>query len=331
VFDQEESWRRRRGRLFDSAFVLRTATRQIRVLTVDEHQPIQEGLAAMINREDDMTVVAAAYSGEEAIAGIRRHRPDVVTLDLLLPDMPSRRNVGMQTEDDPDDWPVNCTTPINPTRFVSPDSSMYNAPHKKRSGLVYYMHDASAEFRFRLAGDLSRETTQDLEQARQTASSVLGLRCLVVDLTGLISIDAAGRELLKDWQAIGAQMTVISTEEQARIQLMTGVPVTVVGTKAGASKWLPPQAAALLLAALLALLLAATAVAAHSTQSARKRPQSVAMPASATIRAPISDLRSVTLFTLLTRPSKAGRGCRWPWKDAGRGSLLPEEEMAAAG
>jgi len=72
----------------DSAYLLRAVTRQIRVLTVDEHQLIQEGLAAMINREDDMTVVAAASSGEEAIAAIRRHRPDVVTLDLLLPDMP---------------------------------------------------------------------------------------------------------------------------------------------------------------------------------------------------------------------------------------------------
>lgn len=42
----------------------------------------------MINREDDMTVVAMASNGEEALNDVRRHRPDVVTLDLLLPDMP---------------------------------------------------------------------------------------------------------------------------------------------------------------------------------------------------------------------------------------------------
>jgi DNA-binding NarL/FixJ family response regulator len=68
--------------------VLRAIHRQIRVLTVDEHQLVQEGLAAMINREDDMSVVAAASSGEEAIEAVRCYRPDVVTLDLLLPDMP---------------------------------------------------------------------------------------------------------------------------------------------------------------------------------------------------------------------------------------------------
>src|SRR5215472_7830843 len=67
---------------------LRAVPRRIRVLTVDGHQLVQEGLAAMINREEDMTVVATASSGEEAIYDVRRYRPDVVTLDLLLPDMP---------------------------------------------------------------------------------------------------------------------------------------------------------------------------------------------------------------------------------------------------
>src|SRR5215467_255381 len=67
---------------------LRTVPRRIRVLTVDGHQLVQEGLAAMINREEDMTVVATASSGEEALDDVRKYRPDVVTLDLLLPDMP---------------------------------------------------------------------------------------------------------------------------------------------------------------------------------------------------------------------------------------------------
>lgn len=67
---------------------LRMVPRAIRVLTVDGHQLVQEGLAAMINREEDMTVVATASTGEEALDDVRRYRPDVVTLDLLLPDMP---------------------------------------------------------------------------------------------------------------------------------------------------------------------------------------------------------------------------------------------------
>src|SRR4029077_2768998 len=67
---------------------LRVVPRRIRVLTVDSNQLVQEGLAAMIDREADMMVVATASTGEEALDDVRQQRPDVVTLDLALPDMP---------------------------------------------------------------------------------------------------------------------------------------------------------------------------------------------------------------------------------------------------
>ena len=66
---------------------LRVVPRRIRVLTVDSQPLVQEGLAAMINREADMTVVATASTGAEALNDVGRQRPDVVTLDLVLPDM----------------------------------------------------------------------------------------------------------------------------------------------------------------------------------------------------------------------------------------------------
>jgi DNA-binding NarL/FixJ family response regulator len=59
----------------------------IRVLTVDQHPLVQEGLAAVIDREPDMTVVDSAACGREGLEAFRRLRPDVLTLDLLLPDM----------------------------------------------------------------------------------------------------------------------------------------------------------------------------------------------------------------------------------------------------
>src|SRR6266853_387307 len=101
---------------------------------------------------------------------------------------------------------------------------MNPALHTKSGGFVYYMHDGSAAFRFQLAGELSGKSTGDLEQARQTAASIIGRRRLVVDLSGLTSIDAAGRKLLKEWQVLGAQMIVIAAKEEARIQLMAGIP-----------------------------------------------------------------------------------------------------------
>jgi ABC-type transporter Mla MlaB component len=137
---------------------------------------------------------------------------------------------------------------------------MNNSFDSNRSGLTYYMHDKFTAFRFQLAGDLSQETASDLDQARQTASSVLGGRCLIVDLTGLGSIDAAGRELLDKWDRLGAQFVVTASEAKARIRSMTGVPITFLGANSEGFKRLPARAAILWLAALFVLLLAATII-----------------------------------------------------------------------
>jgi ABC-type transporter Mla MlaB component len=133
---------------------------------------------------------------------------------------------------------------------------------RNRNGLTYYMHDKFAAFRFQLAGDLSQETTSDLDQARQTASSVLGGRSLIVDLTSINSIDAAGRELLDKWHGLGAQFVVSVSKAKPRIQSMTDVPITFLRTNSGASKRLPVRTAILWLAALFVLLFVATFIAA---------------------------------------------------------------------
>jgi DNA-binding NarL/FixJ family response regulator len=60
---------------------------QIRVLSVDDHPLMREGVARILNDEPDITLVAQAASGAEAIRQFREHRPDVTLLDLRLPDM----------------------------------------------------------------------------------------------------------------------------------------------------------------------------------------------------------------------------------------------------
>lgn len=60
---------------------------RIRVLCVDDHRLVREGIAALIGRQADMDVVGSAATGEEAVALFRRYRPDVTLMDLQLPKM----------------------------------------------------------------------------------------------------------------------------------------------------------------------------------------------------------------------------------------------------
>ena len=59
----------------------------IRVLTVDDHQLLREGIAAVIESQEDMNLVAQASNGREAVESFRRLRPDVTLMDLRMPDM----------------------------------------------------------------------------------------------------------------------------------------------------------------------------------------------------------------------------------------------------
>ena len=60
---------------------------RIRVFSVDDHPLLREGIAAIINNQPDMQIVAQAANGSEAIQMFRQHQPDVTLMDLRLPDM----------------------------------------------------------------------------------------------------------------------------------------------------------------------------------------------------------------------------------------------------
>jgi two-component system NarL family response regulator len=59
----------------------------IRILLVDDYAVVREGLAALLNRQADMRVVAEAGNGKEAVEAYRTHRPDVTLMDISMPEL----------------------------------------------------------------------------------------------------------------------------------------------------------------------------------------------------------------------------------------------------
>ena len=61
--------------------------KQIRIMTVDDHPVLRQGIASLIADQEDLTLVAEATNGREAIQQFRAHRPDVTLMDLQMPEI----------------------------------------------------------------------------------------------------------------------------------------------------------------------------------------------------------------------------------------------------
>jgi len=62
-------------------------TSPIRILSVDDHALLREGIASLVGSQPDMQVVAEASNGLEAVEQFRLHRPDITLMDLRMPEM----------------------------------------------------------------------------------------------------------------------------------------------------------------------------------------------------------------------------------------------------
>jgi DNA-binding NarL/FixJ family response regulator len=82
----------------------------IRILTVDDHPILRKGLAALVNAEPDLKLVAEASNGKEAIEAFRSHRPDVTLMDLQMPGLDGIQTIEAIRSEFPDAKIIILTT-----------------------------------------------------------------------------------------------------------------------------------------------------------------------------------------------------------------------------
>ena len=106
----------------------------------------------------------------------------------------------------------------------------------KNSAFSYYMHDGPAAFSIEVAGTLAAEGAEKLEQDWRSASTVIGKKELVVDLSFVTEIDPVGRQLLLRWRRNGATVVANTPESRTLAESVIGRPLRPVARIAYTSK-----------------------------------------------------------------------------------------------
>ncbi|MEL7297301.1 MAG: response regulator transcription factor [Pseudomonadota bacterium] len=102
----------------------------LRILVVDDQALVRRGFAMVLGNEPDIDVVAEAANGLEAIAAAREHRPDVILMDIRMPEMDGLEATGQILADGDDSMRVIILTTFDPDEYV------YRALRAGASGFV---------------------------------------------------------------------------------------------------------------------------------------------------------------------------------------------------
>lgn len=150
-----------------------TEPAKIRVMCVDDHAVVREGVAAIVNLQRDMTLVASAATGREAIEQYRRVQPDVTLMDLQLPDMTgfdAIRAISAQTPDAKIIVLSSYEGDVDVRRAMDAGARGYVAKGMVREELltvIRSVHAGKRRIPAALAETLAEHMTDDLLSARE--------------------------------------------------------------------------------------------------------------------------------------------------------------------
>jgi hypothetical protein len=114
----------------------------------------------------------------------------------------------------------------------------------KYQALQCYVHEGPTALRFELAGELDEEGARRLDQDWGAASSWIGRRRRIIDMTFVTKVDAQGRALISRWRREGARLIANSEASRVLAESILGEPLSEPSADAGATTapdhtWLP--------------------------------------------------------------------------------------------
>jgi len=139
----------------------------IRILIVDDHPLLREGIAALVGGQTDMTLVAQCSNGREAVPAFRTHRPDVTLMDLQMPEMGGVDAIGAIRGEFPDARIVVLTTysgDVQVVRALQAGARAYllkNMVHKELLDTIRAVHAGKKMMSPEASYELAEHATDD--------------------------------------------------------------------------------------------------------------------------------------------------------------------------